>query len=170
MIHLTQSTYSDRFTLVKGYQNVSALIQNVFLRMIQSLVVSLFHSKISSNPLLVKCPESGLIAWFIRYYLDILSFTLPLRILHPLQQRLIRQKVLPFFNRLPKIVPGLLRYLLDSRRYIYRLLRKRVGHSLSFGRQHHQSLSYHFFYDIAHRRMRVSYLFSNRRNCLCLST
>ena len=134
MIHLTQSTYTDRLIFIKSHQNSSSLIQNIFLWMIQSLVIGLFHPKISSYPLFVKGPEGRLIARFIRNYFDVLTLSFLFRFLHPLQQGFIQQKILPFFDSLPKVIPGLLRDLLNSCRNIYTLFRKRVGHSFSFGR------------------------------------
>ena len=89
MIHLAQSTYTDRLILIKSHQNSSAFIQNVFLRMIQGLIVGFFHSEIGSYPFFIKSSEGRLIAWFIRYNSDILILSHHFRLFYPLQQRFI---------------------------------------------------------------------------------
>ena len=131
-----QGAYADRLFPVKRHEDVAALVQNVFLRVVQRVMVRFFHLPVRRNPFFIERLESGPVAGIVGNDGDIPAFPFLFCFFHPFQQRFFRQQAFPFFNGAPQVVPGLAGNLFHGSFHVGILFRHDIGHFLSLGGQH----------------------------------
>lgn len=109
VVHLAEGAYADRRFLVGRHENEPALVDDVFLRMVEVVQIVRLHFPMLLNPILVQRFEQFLVARLVgndRYVRFLTYFP---RLLHPLQQALFCEQTLPLVDGHAKgrgLLPG----------------------------------------------------------------